>query len=153
MKLAEALILRADTQNRVHELTTRLNRVVKVQEGDEPVENPQELLTELDRATAELEIVIRRINRTNSATDLADGVTITDALAQRDVLMTKRNALTQVVNTAAQKQTRYGNSEIRFVTTVNVAELQRQVDDLSRQYRELDAQIQQQNWLVDLIEN
>ncbi|MEO1667550.1 MAG: DIP1984 family protein [Chloroflexota bacterium] len=153
MKLAEALILRADTQSRVHELTTRLNRVVKVQEGDTPVENPQDLLTELDRATDELETVIRRINRTNSATELENGVTITDALARRDVLMTKRSSLSQVVNTAAHQQNRYGNSEIRFVTTVDVAALQRQVDDLSRQYRELDAQIQQQNWLVDLIED
>jgi hypothetical protein len=152
MKLAEALILRADAQTRVRELTNRLNRVVKVQEGDEPVENPQELLTALNEAADELETLIKQINRTNSETSLEDGRTLTEALAERDVLMTRRGALAQVVNVAAQQQNRYGQSEIRYVTTVDVAGLQKQVDDLSRQYRELDAQIQQQNWLVDLIE-
>jgi prefoldin subunit 5 len=35
---------------------------------------------------------------------------------------------------------------------VDVAQLQRQVDDLSRRYREMDSQIQAMNWQVDLVE-
>lgn len=153
MKLAEALILRADAQNRMHELQNRLTRVAKVQEGDAPAEDPTELLRELDRTAAQLEQMIKQINRTNAAVEVDADRTMTDALAERDVLMRKRNILQALVNTAAQQQTRYGNAEIRMVTTVDVAALQKQVDDLARDYRELDALIQQQNWLIDLIED
>ncbi|WP_240903672.1 DIP1984 family protein [Chengkuizengella sediminis] len=37
MKLAEALILRADLQRKISELRQRLDRVVKVQEDEETV--------------------------------------------------------------------------------------------------------------------
>ena len=48
MKLAEALILRADCQKRLHEIKQRLIRSAKVQEGEEPPEQPQALLEELN---------------------------------------------------------------------------------------------------------
>jgi hypothetical protein len=153
MKLAEALMLRADAQNRMQELQNRLTRVAKVQEGDSPAEDPAELLRELDRTADQLERLIKQINRTNADTEIDAGRTMTDALAERDVLMRKRGVLQMLVNTAAQQQTRYGNTEIRMVTTVDVAALQKQVDDMARDYRELDALIQQQNWLIDLIED
>ena len=44
MKLAEALILRADSQKRFEQLKQRVVRSAKVQEGDEPPENPRDLL-------------------------------------------------------------------------------------------------------------
>ncbi len=49
MKLAEALILRADAQKRIQQLRERLNRSAKTQEGELPPEDPQELLAELER--------------------------------------------------------------------------------------------------------
>ena len=68
MKLAEALILRADCQKRIAQLKSRLLTNAKVQEGDAPAETPQELIAELERVSAELLDLIKRINRTNSAT-------------------------------------------------------------------------------------
>ena len=49
MKLAEALILRASHQRRMDELESRLLRSAKVQEGDQPAENPKALLAELEQ--------------------------------------------------------------------------------------------------------
>ncbi len=86
MKLAEALILRADCQKRIAQLKSRLLVNAKVQEGDAPAETPQELIAELGRVSTELLDLIKRINRTNSATAFAGRGTITDALAERDVL-------------------------------------------------------------------
>ena len=63
MKLAEALILRADAQKRLQQLRERLNRSAKVQEGEEPAENPQELLAELDRLVADYGRLVKQINR------------------------------------------------------------------------------------------
>jgi 3-phosphoglycerate kinase len=51
MKLAEALILRSDYQKRVEQLKQRLLQNVRIQEGDEPNEEPKVLKEEL----AELE--------------------------------------------------------------------------------------------------
>ena len=54
MKLAEALNLRADISKRISQLSERLNANSKVQEGEEPSEDPKELLEELDRLTEQL---------------------------------------------------------------------------------------------------
>ena len=83
MKLAEALILRADCQKRIAQLKSRLLVNAKVQEGDAPAETPQELIAELGRVSTELLDLIKRINRTNSATAFAGRGTISDALAEQ----------------------------------------------------------------------
>lgn len=152
MRLAEALIERADAQKRIAQLQQRLARSAKVQEDEQPPEDPQALLAEVGQAIDDLTRLIQQINRTNAQTSFDDGRTLTDALAERDTLMMRRNVIAQVIN-AAQAQPRYGRMEIKEFSTVNIAELQAQVDDLSRQYRELDTAIQQLNWTVDLIED
>jgi len=152
MKLAEALIQRADAQKRVEQLRNRLSRSAKVQEGEQPPEDPQELLAEIDTVITELTRLIQQINRTNASTNFDDNRTLTDALAERDTLMLRRGMLTTLIN-ASQPQMRYGRAEIKELPTVNVAEIQQQVDDVSRQYRELDTAIQQMNWTIDLIED
>lgn len=48
MKLAEALSIRADLQKRVAQLKERIKESAKVQEGDEPCDNVEELYKELD---------------------------------------------------------------------------------------------------------
>ncbi|MEL6400036.1 MAG: DIP1984 family protein [Cyanobacteria bacterium J06626_4] len=151
MKLAEALILRADAQKRVAQLRQRLMRSARVQEGEQPPEDPQVLLAELEATTDELTRLIQQINRTNSVTPFQAGV-LSDVLATRDTLRLKRTAYDSLIGAAAISQERYMRSELRLVSTVNVAELQRQIDQLSREYRELDAQIQALNWATDLVE-
>lgn len=152
MKLAEALVLRADAQKRIQQLRERLTRSAKVQEGEQPPENPQDLLAELDGVLAQYRALIQQINRTNAQTPFRGGQTLTDALAERDTLALERGVLHLVIETAAGQNFRYGRSEIKYVSTVDVAALQKRVDDLARRYRELDTAIQQMNWNVDLIE-
>jgi hypothetical protein len=85
MKLAEALVLRADVMKRLAQVRARLMRNAKVQEGDEPAERPEELLAEYERLAHQLRELIGAINRTNCAI-VFDAGTLTDALAIRDVL-------------------------------------------------------------------
>jgi hypothetical protein len=152
MKLAEALVLRADVQRRVEQLRSRLRQSALVQEGETPPEDPQALLTELDALLAQLVDLIARINRTNMQTALPDGTILTDALARRDVLTLRHGIIDGLADTAATRTDRYGRSEIRKVATVNVAELRQQLADLARQRRELDTTIQALNWVADLVE-
>jgi uncharacterized protein DUF6847 len=153
MKLAEALILRADAQKRIEQLKQRLLRNAKVQEGDTSAENPGELIGELDRIAADLTRLIQQINRTNAAITVSDGSTVSDALALRDVLARQHAVFRDLAATATVDQTRYSRSEVKFVSTVDVAAIQRRADDLARQHRELDATIQAANWSVDLLES
>jgi hypothetical protein len=124
MKLAEALILRADCQKRIAQLKSRLLTNAKVQEGDAPAETPQELIGELGRVSTELLDLIKRINRTNSATAFAGRGTISDALAERDVLALQRAAYAELAQTAAISHGRFTRSEVKYISTINVAEIQ-----------------------------
>lgn len=151
MKLAEALILRADCQKRIEQLKQRLIRSAKVQEGDSPPEDPSSLLAEIERTSEELLGLVGRINRTNCAAPLGTRA-LADALAEREILAQRRSIYADAAQAAVVQQDRYSKSEVRFRSTVNVAELQETADRLARRRRELDAQIQQANWQVDLVE-
>jgi len=152
MKLAEALILRSDLQKRIEQLKVRLSRNVKVQEGDTPAEDPAEILEELDQALTQLESIIRKINRTNVNTPFDDEMTLSDALAKREVLWKRRDILSEAVSWASIKQDRFSKSEIKFFSTINVSQVQKEVDRLSKAYRELDTRIQELNWKTELME-
>ena len=152
MKISEALILRADSQKRVEQLKQRLLRSAKVQEGDQSPENPNTLLEELERTLGTLRDLIKRINKTNSATEFATGKTLSDVLAEREVLLMQRNAYSQMAEAASVVQMAYSRSEIKFISTVNVSDMQHQVDELSKQYRELDSRIQAMNWQTELLD-
>jgi hypothetical protein len=152
MKLAEALVLRADVQKRVEALRGRLRQSTLVQEGEKPPEDPQELLAELGRLLGQLVGLIERINRTNLQTTLGDGRTLTQALAERDVLALHQGVLQNVADSAVASVNRYSRSEIRQVATVDIAAIRKQVDQLAQQRRELDTTIQATNWATDLIE-
>ena len=152
MKLAEALILRADCQKRITQLQGRLHNNAKVQEGDRPSETPQDLLAELGRASSELLDLIKRINKTNSATVFAGRGTISDVLAERDVLRIQRSVYADLAQAGAITQDRYTRSEVRYISTINVAEIQKRADELAKNYRDLDARIQELNWQTELVE-
>lgn len=152
MKLAEALAKRADLQKRIAQMDMRLKAACKVQEGDEPAEQPEALFEEFNRCTDELERLIRQINRTNQSVVLADGDTISDKIALRDVLKIKVQQLTGLVAFLSERPDRYSRQEIRYVNTVDVKEVRRRADDCSRRLRETDCEIQSANWTYDLME-
>ena len=162
MKLAEALALRSDAQKRLAQLQSRAVASARYQVGEEPAERSTELLDQARATTDEVESLIRRINRTNATTELEAGVTITDAIAQRDVLALRRKLVTAVADAAAGHggndddhvwaMARQMRSELRQLTDVPAGDLRREADDLARQYRELDVRLQAANWATDLVD-
>ena len=149
MKLAEALNQRADLQKRIAQLRERLANNVKVQEGDEPAENPEDLFRELEGSLKQLKDMIVSINRTNQET-LWEGRTLTEMIAEKDVLSMHLSTLRAVLDAANVRSDRYSRNEIKFIRTVDVNDLQKKVDDLSKGLRELDSKLQQANWMTDL---
>jgi hypothetical protein len=153
MKLAEALVLRADVQKRIEQLRNRLRQSALVQEGETPPEDPQGLLVEAERLTNQLARLVARINRANLATTLPTGSTLTDALARRDALQTRYGLIETAAETASSRIDRYGRSEIRKVATVDVSALRKQLEELAKERRELDTAIQATNWATEIGED
>jgi hypothetical protein len=151
MKLAEALAERSDCQNRLEELKKRVLRSARVQEGEQPAEDSTELLAEIDRVFARLLQLVTAINRTNAKTAFDAKQTISDAIAARDLFGKKRDLLGSLAEAASTRQDRYSKSEVKFVATVSIAQLQKQIDSLSKQYREVDTRLQELNWSTELV--
>ena len=150
MKLATALAERAELQTRIQQLRDRLINNAQVQEGEQPAEDPRELLNELEESCRRLEELIGRINRTNSAVATPEG-TLTDLLARRDCLTAKLTILRSFLDSASSIVSRRTVGEIKIRSTVDVRQMQKQLDSLSRELRELDGQIQEKNWTVELL--
>ena len=149
MKLAEALQERADLNRLIEQLKARLMNNAIVQEGDAPAEDPAELLAELDRSVERLRELISRINATNCAA-MAEGESLTALIARKDCLTIKLGAYRDFVREASQTARRATKTEIRIVSTVNVREIQRTVDALSKELRIVDNRIQEANWKTEL---
>ena len=82
---------------------------------------------------AELESLIRRINRTNASAPLGAG-TITDAIARRDILKLRHSVITSDADAAAGRErgwNRQLRSELTFISA---------------------PEIQRTNWEVDLLD-
>ena len=150
MKLANALAQRADLQRRIAQLGSRLMNNAKVQEGEQPAEEPKELLSELESASAQLEELIGRINLTNTAARCETGESLTVLLARRDCLKMKLGIYREFLQNASDVVPRGLRTEIRIVSTVKVSQMQKQVDDMSRDLRQLEETIQSLNWTTEL---
>ena len=149
MKLAEALIMRADLQKKIAQLRYRMEQNAKVQQGEEPAEAVEELLPLYDVLMSEFETLVKRINRTNGKTVFQSG-TLTDAITERDCLKGRITACRDLYNAAAIKQERYSRSEVKYIRCVDTIDLQKRIDAMSKQYRELDTNIQSANWATEL---
>lgn len=150
MKLAEALSLRADLQKTIAQLKSRLKECSKVQEGDDPSENPDEVLALLEKKFPELENLIYRINYTNMHTN-SDGMNLTRMIAQKDVLTLRISALREVLHYVVERETRFTRSEIKYIRYLDIAKLRKQIDSLSQELRLLDVKLQSLNWSTDLL--
>lgn len=150
MKLAEALSERADLQKRIAQIHSRLMLNSKVQEGESPAEDPQELFEELDHLEKLLQQRIIQINRTNCSA--SDGEkTLMELLAERDCLTQKIKIWREFLSDASYLVQRSAFSEIKIKSTVSVSAFQKQIDVMSKTLRELDTKIQELNWTTELL--
>ncbi len=153
MKLAQALMERADMQTKLFNLNSRIHNNLKVQEGQALIEDPNLLLKEYRGINERLSGIIQAINKTNMITVIAGSdMTIAEALVKKDRLLALKNTYQDVVEAATNYQTRLSRTEIKFVNVVDVKAIQKLSDAVSKEYRELDAKIQEVNWLTELAE-
>ncbi|MFZ4845350.1 DIP1984 family protein [Enterococcus casseliflavus] len=150
MKLAEALLLRRDLNNRLFQLRNEISSSVLVQEGDTLDRSITELFKEYDEINQQYSELVVAINRKNATASLADSaLLLMEALEQREQLRRKHALLTQALD-ETKATPRMGRNEIRLVRTIDTKTLTEQLNTTAKQLRELDGKIQQTNWLVEL---
>ena len=59
--------------------------------------------------------------------------------------------LQQAIDSSSRENSRYSSSEIRWLKTISVADLQKQADEISQKLRQNNLEIQASNWQIDLI--
>ncbi|MCA9669228.1 MAG: DIP1984 family protein [Myxococcales bacterium] len=150
MKIAEALLLRADVQKKLASLRDRIGRNAVVQDGDQPHEDPDQLLQDAIAVLGELRDLVQKINEANLANSLPDGRTLTAAIAERDMLASQHSLLQHAIASSHREPDRYSMSEIKWVATLPVKNLQKRAEDLAKNIRELNALIQETNWKSEL---
>ncbi len=151
MKLAEALMERADLNRKIEQLRMRITNNILVQEGEKTAEDPNVLLEELDDAAERLAVLMAQINLTNCKT-VVEGKTLTELIAEKDAKLLKVAAYRSAVNEAALTGRRARGTEIRVLASVDAVVLQKKADEIAKQIRQLDNTLQMTNWQVDLIE-
>jgi len=150
MKLAEALIERADIQKRLQELRIQINGSLQTEEGEKPEESVESLMKQFEEITERMTSLVDRINRTNSQTETDKG-TISFLLAKRDAIAQLKN---QYQTLAGQSNPmRYGRTkdDIKFVLTFSPKKMRSKADALAKEHRELDTFVQGLNWTTDLV--
>ena len=153
MKLAEALLLRSDQQKTLVSLKQRINANVLIQDGDEPSEDPNELLKQVFALTKESQKLVFTIHQTNALAKLNDGRSLLALLTQRDELVERHKVLTSAISNTNREPDRYSSREIKWRKVIPVSSLQKQADDISAKLRDLNVLIQANNWQIDLIES
>lgn len=150
MKLAEALLLRADQKKKLASLRERITRNSILQEGEQPKEKVEDLLAEAFSTLQAQQQLVRTINTANESAKLPDGRLLADLLAQRDALVSQHSLLTAAIDATNKDVDRYSQREIKWVPQFSVAAYQKQADDLSRKIREVNVVIQAANWQIDI---
>ena len=135
MKLAEALIERASLKSTLEQIKSRMETNVSV-------------LTINTKFTD----LICKINKTNQTITNSSGTTLSELITRRDNYKHLAKVYRDLYSAATFSQHRYARNEILLVRMVDAAELQKKIDEFSKNYRQLDTEIQGINWTTDLIE-
>lgn len=151
MKLAEALLLRSDMQKNLLALQQRIQQNVLIQEGDEPSENATALIQQSIQLNQELYHLIGQIHLTNAQAVTEKEIPLITLLNQRDCYSAEHKILQQALNHAQRDSERYSVREIRWLKTISVQEIQKQLDGISTKLRQLNLEIQASNWHIDLV--
>ncbi|HIB83750.1 MAG TPA: septicolysin [Chromatiaceae bacterium] len=153
MKLAELLATRKSLQESITDLRTRISANAKVQEGDDPDEEIQDLIDQSVRVIQRLEALTVTINKANMEVILPSGETLMEALARRDAIHRRLSLLQHTVAYSQHESSRYSEREIRWLSVMDVADLQKQSDGIAQEAREINLAIQSVNWTTDVPEH
>ena len=71
---------------------------------------------------------------------------------RRNLLRQRRQFLSSLAQSARERDYRLTHSEVKMRLTLDLGAIQKEIDALSKQFRELDTRIQGVNWTAELLD-
>lgn len=156
MKLAEALMRRADLNREYQEIVNRISSNATHEEDDAPEENMNALWYELNTNVTQQQALILNIQRTNLGTDVEfEGQTysLMDLILLRDAILKEYTGKSHSLIRGGRSRgyfQRASRDDIKFVPTLDQSVVRENLNTLAALRRRVDAAIQQTNWNTDL---
>lgn len=147
MLIAEALVLRSEYKTVIDNLERRIRKNSKVyEEGDNPTENLDNLIKEYSEVREKLRDLIIKINHTNLTTKLPNGMIVADAIAHKNALMDEKNMLDSIMHESMGSSFR----DEKTYPVMDIKDIQKEINKISKEYREINSAIQKNNWSTNL---
>ncbi len=144
------MIERRDLLDLILSLERRIRNNIKIQEGDEPSEDPEKLMIEINRLFEKLTNTRKRIDYANISTKVMEDITLNDLIVKQRILKKKHRVISAIVEEASNKQRRYSNTEIKDIVTLDIKKYLKEMDGIAKEIRELDVTLQRLNWEIDV---
>ncbi len=147
MKLGEAVLLRADLLKKIEQIQHRIKPNLVVEESKEPQEDPVKMLAQLRNATQEYTALVIKITKTNYTTKVEKFDNVMNAIARKESMQLLLSRL-KTIRQGSQITSSYDEPR----ATLNINNLQSEIDKLEIDLREINSVIQEINWTTELEE-
>ena len=146
MNILEALTLKKDLKDRIEDLGNRFTNSVTVTKGGKPIEDPKELMTQLEDSSRQLNDISCRIKKANASAKNYKGLTLVELVEKRVIEENLLKILRRVFREAI-----YGDGTVyyydrkpnfEYEVTMDVNLLKKQIDEKETILRELTSEIQ-----------
>lgn len=94
----------------------------------------------------------KRISITCSQTLLESRKTLADALIDQQILLKKQAIYQTLIEAAIIPTNSTETNNVRWRSTVNIAGLHHRIEDMVKEYRLLETQIQKTSWSTELVD-
>ncbi|ASJ21442.1 hypothetical protein BHAMNSH16_07210 [Brachyspira hampsonii] len=150
MKLGEALLKKDEYIKKIDNLKKRVKNNVIIKEDNENNEDPNDLIKEYIETNNELSDLIIKISNKEHTTKLEIGVSISEAINIRDKLSREMDIYKSILKEVNSKDFRTAKNEVKMTVLINIKEIQKEFDKLSKAFNDIDIMIQSANWNTDL---
>lgn len=155
MKIAQALMRRADLKTRMQQVNARMVANATHQEDQKPAESASSLFVELLDVIKQYHNLVAAINTANANTTVeikdVGQMTLNEALCGRASLKTRAvyiNALVEATLRATQRH--YDRDDIKTVSVLDIQKLRKEADVTNAQFRAFNEAIEARNWEVEI---
>jgi len=146
MNIFEAIELKKDLQTRIDDLGKRYVFCSTVKKGEKPIENPQELQTELEDNLSQLNDICCRINAANNTSRNSQGQTLVQLLAEKAIVEKRleilRRTFSEIIFGDADFYNYCNKPACDYDATIDIKSTKEQIDHQEARLRELNSEIQ-----------
>ena len=146
MKIFEALKLKKDLQERIQNLGNRYEENVRVKEGEKPLEDPNDVMKELEECLSQLYDLCCRINYANMNPENCNskGKIIMELLCEREIQKSRQEILNKSFGAVSSRYHYYygEKDENKYKNIVDIKTLDKKVKEGEAKLRELELEIE-----------